>query len=125
MPFVPTSTLFQKTSDRQIDDLQRQSNDAVSQLQGLVPLNGNYISTLPDLDGIDAPIFFDGNVSIAIPHKLGRPYLGWLLCRFRDPVGPNVPFVYETPNTENDLNSIQVVLTNFTSTSFFADVWVY
>lgn len=62
-------------------------------------------------------ISFASGVDYRLPHRLNRPYRGWLLCRMRGAA----PALIESAT--QDAPSAFLVLTP--SATFTADIWVY
>jgi len=127
MAYTPNPILQQKTPSRQVDDLQRSYVPVFSQLQALVPLNGVYVSGVTDSAGVTTPVTFVPGQTVSISHNMGRPYLGWQLCRPRYVSGAAVaPLIVEVAETDTTIASSVLKLSYQAGTAtVYFDVWVY
>lgn len=114
MRTYPLPPRFEYTSDRQTNEFQRAVARQIAQLTELPPATGVYV------EGV--VIQPSGNT--VVQHNLGRPFIGWTLCRLRKPtVGSPSYDVYEAD--EQPSPSSQLTLVNGLASSFTADVWVF
>lgn len=118
MGFNPIPILNQQTSDRQIGDLQRAMSAPIEQFQNLLPLQGVYVT------GVTVP----SAANFVVTHNLGRPYVGWIVARWRGPITigyPPYPFIIELGSTAQVIPESQLLLQNATASNGVIDVWVY
>ena len=136
----PKRIAFEQTVDRQVNDLQRKINEALSVLLNGPMANGTLRTNIKipysDYEPGTVPSYVHqaaNSNTIIIDHGLGRAYQGWWLVRFKShDVQP--PFPYETDNTaalvalagyDADPARQLVLTTDNISPDITFDVWVF
>lgn len=103
-----TPAVFQQTDDRQVNDAQRQQQEAVQPIKSLPFGNGNLIKDVTILVGQNT----------VVNHGLGRPYQGFMILNPREGSAGGVISV------PTQLPALHIQLAN-SGVRTVSDVWVY